>query len=161
MAEMYLSIKEFSEKANVSIQSVYKRLRKENDPLHEFIKIKDGKKVISIIAIDEIYKNGYDEYEEIDSEEIENTETEESEIIKLLKAQVEEQRKEIEFKNKQIEELNEQLKASSERETNYQTLLNQQQQLTAIANTEKQLLVDKTKKKSIIDIFRKKRNEQE
>lgn len=42
----YISVKEFAATANVSVQGVYKRLRKNNDPLQAFAKIVDGITVI-------------------------------------------------------------------------------------------------------------------
>jgi septal ring factor EnvC (AmiA/AmiB activator) len=83
------------------------------------------------------------------------------EIINLLKEQLEQVRKELEFKNKQIEELQAQLKASSERETNYQHLLNQQQTLNGMDKQKILLLENETtkKKKGIFGIFKKKDKE--
>lgn len=159
MAEQYLSIKEFAEMANVSQQSVYKRLKKPDDIIQSYIKIKDGKKVIAAAAIEKIYNSDsaavYDEVEEAEEQPLRD------DIIIILKGQVEQLQKELEIKNKQIEELTNRLKESSERETNFQTLLNQQQQLTA---TEKQRILQlesetMKKKRGIFGIFKKKEKE--
>lgn len=153
MEEKFFSIKEFAEEVGKSEQSVYKRIKKANDPIQNYIKLRNGKKVISAAAVC-LYNGDVNEYEEIGTEEKPLPDTD---IITLLKEQIEEQRKEIEFKNKQLEDLTEQLKASSERETNYQTLLNQQQQLTAAAEKKEMLLLEeKSKKKGFFSRFKKK-----
>lgn len=150
--EEYLGVKEFAERVQKSEQSVYKRLRNKNDKIQQYVKLKDGKKVIAAAAIEYLYNNDCIEYEEITEEE---KPLQDNEIINILREQIEQQRKEIEFKNKQLEDLTEQLKASSERETNYQTLLNQQQQLTA-AEKQKVLLLEDNQKKGFFSIFKKK-----
>ncbi len=149
--EEYLGVKEFAERVQKSEQSVYKRLRNKNDKIQQYVKLKDGKKVIAAAAIENLYYNDCIEYEEIKEEKP----FQENEIIKILKEQIEQQQKEIEFKNKQLDDLTEQLKASSERETNYQTLLNQQQQLTA-AEKQKVLLLEDNQKKCFFGIFKRK-----
>lgn len=155
--EEFLGVKEFAEKVKKSEQSVYKRLRNPHDQIQKYVKLKDGKKIISAMAIEKLYNNDFIEYEEIKEEE---NQVQENEIIILLKEQIEQQKKEIEFKNKQLEDLTEQLKASSERETNYQTLLNQQQQLTA-AEKQKVLLLEENRNKGFFGLFRKKEKEKE
>lgn len=159
MSDSYLSIKEFAECANVSIQSVYKRIKKSDDIIHNFIIIKDGKKLIAAAAIEQIYNINYNSINN-DIEEEAKEEPLYNDIISILKEQIEQQKREIEFKNKQIDNLMIQLKESSKRETNYQTLLNQQQQLTA---TEKQKILQlenkasaNEKKRGIFSFFRKK-----
>ena len=152
--EEYLSVKEFAEKVKKTEQSVYKRIKKADDSIQQFVKLRNGKKVVSAAAVC-LYNKDVNSFEEIETEE-EKLQFD-TDIIKLLKEQIEEQRKEIEFKNKQLEDLTEQLKASSERETNYQTLLNQQQQLTA-ADKQKILQLESAaaKKKGLFNIFKKK-----
>jgi predicted DNA-binding protein YlxM (UPF0122 family) len=152
--EEYLSIAEFAERAKVSKQSIYQRLKKSDDIIHKYIKIKGDKKVIAASAVDIIYNKDFAAYEEIETDK--EKFQEENEIIKLLRQQVEQQQREIDIKNKQIEDLNIQLKASSERETNYQTLLNQQQQLTAAEKQKVLLLEERTQRKGLFNIFKKK-----
>ena len=156
--EIFLSVKEFADKVNKSEQSVYKRIKKLSDPIQKYIKLRNGKTVISTAAIC-IYNNDLTDYEEIETEE---KPLPDSDIINILKEQIEQLKKELEFKNKQLEDLTEQLKASSERETNYQTLLNQQQQLTAAAEKKEMLLLEeKNKKKGFFSRFKKKGTEEE
>ena len=133
----------------VARYSTEEKAKKAMDLLHETYV---GKKIIAVDAIEHLYNKDCIEYEEIIEEENPH---QENEIINILREQIEQQRKEIEFKNKQLEDLTEQLKASSERETNYQTLLNQQQQLTA-AEKQKVLLLEDNQKKGFFGIFKKK-----
>ena len=65
MEERYYSILEFAELVNVSVQSIYKRLKKEDNIIHKYVKIKNGKKVISGEAV-EIYNKDEYEYEDED-----------------------------------------------------------------------------------------------
>ena len=161
MSEKYLSISEFADKVKVSPQSIYQRMKREDDDIHRYIKIQKGKKVISENAV-EIYNKDLKDYEEVAEEK---TRVICEEIAEIYKKQVEYLTAEIEVKNKQIEELQEQLKASSERETNYQTLLNQQQKLNGIDKQRVLQLEQETqtakKKKGIFGIFRKKQEEEE
>lgn len=153
MEERYLSIKEFSELAKVSIQSVYKRINKENDIIHQFIKIKDGKKVISSAAIDKIYNNDSGVYEEVEEKAAPD-----SDIILLLKEQVERQQKELDAKNQHIEKLNKQLEESSKREERFQVLLENQQKLAAMDRQKILELesAEQKKKRNIFSIFKRK-----
>ena len=161
MDERYYSVSEFAELVKVSVQSIYQRMKKTDDDIHKYIKIQKGKKVISENAV-EIYNKDLKDYEEVAEEK---TRVICEEIAEIYKKQVEYLTAEIEVKNKQIEELQEQLKASSERETNYQTLLNQQQKLNGIDKQRVLQLEQETqtakKKKGIFGIFRKKQEEEE
>ena len=128
MDEKYYSVLEFAEMVNVSVQSIYQRIKKTDDDIHRYIKLQKGKRYISEKAV-EIYNKDLNTCGDVREEKAENNQ---NEIAEIYKKQVEYLTAEIEVKNKQIEELQERLKASSERETNYQQLLNQQQQLNGI-----------------------------
>ena len=168
MEERYYSILEFAELANVSVQSIYKRLKKEDNIIHKYVKIKNGKKVISGEAV-EIYNKDEYEYEDIteqeETEEAEEKENTYNQIIEIYQKQIELLTAEIEVKNRQIEELTAQLKASSDRETNYQQLLNQQQQLNGIDKQRVLLLEEQTqtqeKKQGILKIFQRKKEKED
>lgn len=164
MEERYYSILEFAELVNVSVQSIYQRLKREDNIIHKYVKIKNGKKVISGEAV-EIYNKDEYEYEDIteqeETEEAEEKENTYNQIIEIYQKQIELLTAEIEVKNRQIEELTAQLKASSDRETNYQQLLNQQQQLNGIDKQRVLLLEEQTqaekKKKGVLGIFKRKK----
>jgi hypothetical protein len=168
MEERYYSILEFAELVNVSVQSIYKRLKKEDNIIHKYVKIKNGKKVISGEAV-EIYNKDEYEYEDIteqeETEEAEEKENTYNQIIEIYQKQIELLTAEIEVKNRQIEELTAQLKASSDRETNYQQLLNQQQQLNGIDKQRVLLLEEQTqtqeKKQGLLKIFQRKKGKED
>ena len=155
MSEKYLSIAEFAKRANVSPQSIYQRLKRQEDEIHKYTKTKSGKTVIAERAINEIYNKHSDDYEETQDTETQTT------ITEILLKQVETLTTELEAKNKIIAELQEQIKQYSEREDTFQTLLLQQQQLTAVEKKNVILLEEKTekKRKGIFGIFRKKEEE--
>ena len=156
MDEKYYSVSEFAELVNVSVQSIYQRIKKTDDDIHKYIKFQKGKRYISGKAV-EIYNKDLTAGAEEEKNEMQNNQ---NEIAEIYKKQVEYLTAEIEVKNKQIEELQERLKASSERETNYQQLLNQQQQLNGIDKQRVLQLEAETqtakKKKGIFGIFRRK-----
>lgn len=156
MDEKYYSVLEFAEMVNVSVQSIYQRIKKTDDDIHRYIKLQKGKRYISEKAV-EIYNKDLNTCGDVREEKAENNQ---NEIAEIYKKQVEYLTAEIEVKNKQIEELQERLKASSERETNYQQLLNQQQQLNGIDKQRVLQLEAETqttkKKKGIFGIFRRK-----
>ena len=156
MDEKYYSVLEFADLVKVSVQSIYQRIKKTDDDIHRYIKLQKGKRYISEKAV-EIYNKDLTAGAEEEKTEKQN---EQNEIAEIYKKQVEYLTAEIEVKNKQIEELQERLKASSERETNYQQLLNQQQQLNGIDKQRVLQLEAETqttkKKKGIFGIFRRK-----
>lgn len=106
----YITVKEFAERAGVSAQAVYKALNKKLSP---YLKEVDGKKMLNIRALREIY--GVPETKE-DEQNIDN------ELISFFKAQ-------LEVKDRQITEL--------------QKLLDQQQQLTLKAQIRLEMLEQK------------------
>ena len=175
MNEKFYSVSAFAKLVNVSVQSIYQRMKKQDDDIQKYIKLQKGKKVISEKAI-EIYNKDLNTYEEAETEEKQKDINDKAEIhikeieylnreVEHLNKQVEYLTAEIEVKNKQIAELQEQLKASSERETNYQLLLNQQQQLNGIDKQRVLQLEQETqtakKKKGIFGVFSRKQKEDE
>lgn len=50
-----ISITEFAKRANVSRQSVYKRLSQVDDKLTEYVNLVDNKKMIDIQALEDVY----------------------------------------------------------------------------------------------------------
>ena len=140
---------------NLSVQSIYQLIKKTDDDIHQYIKFQKGKRYINEKAV-EIYNKDLTAGAEEEKAEKQN---DLNEIAEIYKKQVEYLTAEIEVKNKQIEELQERLKASSERETNYQQLLNQQQQLNGIDKQRVLQLEAETqtakKKKGIFGIFRR------
>ena len=155
MGAEFLTIKEFAAAAGITVQSIYKRLNNKEDELQAFYKEQGGKKYISAAALSAVYNKEQEQQEETPTE----SKTTESQIIEILREQIEAQRKEMEEKNKLIDTLAAQL----ERE---QQLLNQEQQLNLV-NAQKILALEaaakpteETKKKGIFSIFKRKKTEE-
>lgn len=163
-----LSIKEFSEVAKVSPQSIYKRLKKTDNPIQAYV-VKEGDQImLQKIALKELYNIEVDLTTTQSSLKVEQPKTENKEtqdnatkkikeeqeqtasfkVIQILREQIEAQRKDIENKNKQIEELNNRLAETTQ-------LLDQQQKLSLADKKQLLLLEEKTKenKKGIIGKF--------
>lgn len=124
--EQYITVLEFSKRANVSKQYVYQQLDKK---LKDFVKVVDNKKMLNIKAL-ELF-NQEDSKQVVDQD-----------LNQLLN-------KQVDSLNKQIESLLDQLKAKDEqiRELNKsvsktQELLNQEQSLH-LAVQQKMLLLEK------------------
>jgi uncharacterized protein YukE len=131
MEQKYISFKEFAEYAGVTVQSLYKRLKKETDELQPFYKKIDGKSCLCVSALMAVYKKEYQPKEEKEAKAEEQTN---NKLIDILQEQLEAQRKDIEAKNKTIESLLQQLDTQ-------QQLLCQEQQLNMI-NTQKILMLE-------------------
>lgn len=142
MENEYIGIKEFAELAGVSSQSIYKRIKKENNPIQPFLKKVGNQFTISKTALLVLYnveiekttiKPSLKVEQPIEKEEQqprldENSikkDTAYDKLINILQEQLEAQRKEMDNKNKIIETLTEALKDS-------QKMLDQAQQLNAI-----------------------------
>lgn len=139
----FIPIKEFAELAGVSTQSIYKRIKKADNPIQPFIKQEGNQFTIDKVALQVLYKveveettnqqgfkveNPLLEAQEKDGEKKENAEEKENaslKVINILQEQLEAQRKDIESKNNLIAELNNRLAES-------QRMLDQQQKLSII-----------------------------
>ena len=159
----FLSVKEFAERAAVSVQSVYKRINKPDDIINKYTQTIDKKIYISERAIEDIYNNSVAEPAEPAGRVSQKSDDSQNKIVEILQEQIKQLQNEIDFKNKEIEKLQKQLEESSNRETNYQQLLNQQQQLNGIEKQRVLQLEQETqttkKKKGIFGIFKKKYKE--
>ena len=129
----YITIKAFAEQVGVSVQSIYQRLKRVESDLIPYLKEIDGIKYIDAAAIDALYKHDNStllEEEELGSPEqtkaLEHTGTDSNtRLLDLLEEQLKELRQQLQMKDKQISEQAEQI-------TNLLTIVNQQQQLTAM-----------------------------
>lgn len=133
----YISVKEFAEKAGISVQAVYKGL---NNRLNRYVKLVDNQKMLDIRALQDIYGI---EVEQSIQPELTTNSTEEltnnDVMIDTLLEQIEILRNELEVKNEQIREKDKQLKekdnqiaALNTRLEESHRLLDQQQQLQAM-----------------------------
>ena len=104
MKEEYISIKEFSERANVSVQSIYKRLNGLNNSLNQYIKLVENQKMLNVQALQDIY--GIEVEQPIQPNHLTfSTFDSTQESIKLLEKTIHILEKELEEKRKQNEEL--------------------------------------------------------
>ena len=142
MAE-FISIKDFAELAGVSTQSIYKRIRKTDNPIQPFLKRDDNQLTIDKVALNVLYgievdqtttqpslkvdnplQNDSEMKENVkESKEIKEEATASNKVIDILREQLQAQRKDIEEKNTLIAELNHRLAEVT-------TLLDQQQKLS-------------------------------
>lgn len=148
----YISVKEFAEKAGISVQAVYKGL---NNRLNQYVKLVDNQKMLNIRALQDIYGI---EVEQSIQPELTTNSTEEltnnDVMIDTLLEQIEILRNELEVKNEQIREKDKQLKekdnqiaALNTRLEESHRLLDQQQQLQAM---EKKIQALEDKKENVI-----------
>ena len=129
MENEYVSIKEFAELSGVSVQSIYQRIKKPNNPIKLYLKRVEGKTCIKKTALKDLYSN------EGEQEKIkEPTER----LLDMLEKQLTEKDKQLQEKDKQIESLLQKLDDANR-------LLDQQQQLKAM---ETKLLLDKQEEKT-------------
>lgn len=102
----YITVAEFSKRANISKQRVYQLL---NKSLKEFVKEVDGKKVIDIKGL-ELFKDNENNsrLEQAFEQDFNNT------LIETLKTTIEVLQKQLEEKDNQICELTEIIKTQSQ-----------------------------------------------
>lgn len=121
-----IGITEFAKRANVSRQAVYKRLTNIDDNLIKYVNTVDGKKMLDIQALKDIYgievdkkvdKN--DNLESTGCQSNVNLDNHENKVEDMLLKQIENLQQEIKIKNEQIEQLHK--------------LLDQEQQLRMVS----------------------------
>lgn len=120
-----ISIAEFAKRANVSRQSVYKRLTQVDSELTKYVNLVDNQKMIDTQALEEVYgikdDKKVDKIDNIKSTECQpvvNLINQENQVEDMLLKQIEILQDEIKIKNDQIEQLHK--------------LLDQEQQLRMI-----------------------------
>lgn len=155
MSKDYIEIKQFAEIAGVSVQSIYKRLKKQNNPLQPYFKEVDGKKFLRRSALKNVYgiedyEAGYEDHRaplqfstetdkpihEAAAEKKESPASEPKEkkdpterLLDLLEQQLKEKDQQLQEKDKQIKEKDEQIK----------TILGELQAITKVADQQQQL----------------------
>lgn len=129
--EQYISIKEFSARANVSVQSIYQRLE---TSLKDYFKVIKGKKMLNIQALQDVYgieleqdiKQGFKENNQGFKQGFKG---EDDTTIKVLQDTLDRLSKELDQKNEEINKLHD--------------LLDQQQKLNLL---DKQKILELTAK---------------
>ena len=81
--QQYITVKEFAQRAGVSIQSVYQSLNKRLKP---YLKIVYNRKMLNIKALEEIY--GISDVKEVEQSVEQENKVDVNELINILKAQI-------------------------------------------------------------------------
>lgn len=140
----YITVAEFSKRANISKQRVYQIL---NKGLKEFVQEVDGVKMIHIKALERYeHKENYSTIEQENNQELNKTLIE---TVKALTEQLAEKDKQIAEKDKQLNDLLKQLAEQTKLVSQAQSLHYNQQQ-------ERVQLIEGKAKKSFWQIFKKK-----
>lgn len=148
MEKNLLTVKEFADLAGVSVQSIYKKLGKANNPIQRYLKVVDGVKYIERRAYAILYSSApaptaAEEAPPAIVEEQTPSQPGESEappppksstdrILDILEQQLEEQRRQLQEKDKQIAAQADQINSLLARLEESSQIINQQQQLTAM-----------------------------
>ena len=116
--EEFITIKEFAQRAGVSHQAIYDRLRKENDELRKYTKVHNKIKLISTKALALFDSSKLAQVAQPMQASMQATAQaladQKDDIISLLKEQVAVKDKQIEQRDNQIEQLQQDLSASRE-----------------------------------------------
>lgn len=132
-----ISITEFAKRANVSRQAVYKRLTNIDDNLIKYVNTVDGKKMLDIQALKDVY--GIEVDEEVDkNDKLESTncrgnvncDNSQNQVKDMLLKQIEILQEELEIKN-------EQLKVKDQQIEQLHKILDQEQQLRMVSEQKK------------------------
>ena len=148
MEKNLLTVKEFADLAGVSVQSIYKKLGKANNPIQRYLKVVDGVKYIERRAYAILYSSApaptaAEEAPPAIVEEQTPPQPGESEappppksstdrILDILEQQLEEQGRQLQEKDKQIAAQADQINSLLARLEESSQIINQQQQLTAM-----------------------------
>lgn len=128
--QQYITVKEFAQRAGVSIQSVYQSLNKRLKP---YLKIVDNRKMLNMKALEEIY--GISDIKEVEQSVEQENKVDLNELINILKAQLEIKDKQIAEKDRQLAEM--------------QKLVDQEQQLALKAQNRLEKLEQKSNQDAV------------
>ena len=150
LSKDYIEIKQFAEIAGVSVQSIYKRLKKQNNPLQPYFKEVDGKKFLRRSALLNVYgiedpvvplhraieeDQPLHEAEPMREEKPASAAAEKKDpterLLDLLEQQLKEKDQQLKEKDKQIQEKDEQINSLLDRLADITRVADQQQKLSA------------------------------
>lgn len=153
--ENLFTVAEFSQRAGVTQQCIYKRKNNKNDIIHNYIIYKNGKTLIKESALKDLYNKCSND------NETEPKTAEKEKIILLLEEEIKSLKKQLEEKAGILDIFSQQLKEKDKQiETLSQTLI-QQQQLNAMQIQKNVELLEYKQKKSIFNIFKRRDGFQE
>ena len=147
METKYYSVKEFAELLGISPQSIYKRLKKHSDPIHQHTKTVDNKTLIADSAVEEVFKREFVTVNDTEPAEENKTGIPLDSAYTMLLEQIEVLQGVIENKDKEIQRLSAQNERLTSLLEEQQTLTKQQQQLSALDKQKILLLEEKVEKK--------------
>lgn len=135
-----LTIKDFAQLAGVSVQSIYKKIGKPNNPIQRYLVVVDGLKYIRRSALDVLYSPApaatagtvSQNEQPPQNEEPAQTKSGTDRLLDILETQLADQRRQLEEKDKQIADQSRQISQLLEQLAESTKIINQQQQLTAM-----------------------------
>lgn len=140
MNEEYISVKEFAKRANVSVQSIYKKLNDPLNPLNQYFKLVECKKCLNIKALQVFYstqvENNLNQVEQLLNPGLKSENNVNQQLIDILRQELTDKTEQLKVKDNQIEQL--------------QNLLSQEQMLHA-RTQEKLLLLQKKEVESVAE----------
>lgn len=135
--KQYLTVKEYSELANISKQAVYQQLK---NRLLDFTIEVESQTYINAAALDKFYPQGHtSELEQLEQAQLESVRQNDRKQIEQLESIIDLLRSELEQKNKQIENLDSRLQEALRS-------VNQEQQLHLVTQNKLQLIEQKEEK---------------
>lgn len=140
--QQYISVKEFASVAGISQQAVYKRLNHKNDNLLKYCNVINGKKMLKINALEDLYGISYETFlnqhfkqvvEQNKPVENDLEQDRTQELIDLLRKQVQDKDAEIEILRKERESDREKIEKLEDSLLKY---IDQEQKIRAMALTD-------------------------
>lgn len=140
--QQYISIKEFASAAGISQQAVYKRLNRKNDNLLKYCNVINGKKMLKINALEDLYGISYETFlnqhfkqvvEQNKPVENDLEQDRTQELIDLLRKQVQDKDAEIEILRRERETDREKIEKLEDSLLKY---IDQEQKIRAMALTD-------------------------
>lgn len=140
--QQYISIKEFASAAGISQQAVYKRLNHKNDNLLKYFNVINGKKMLKINALEDLYGISYETFlnqhfkqvvEQNKPVENDLEQDRTQELIDLLRKQVQDKDAEIEILRREREADREKIEKLEDSLLKY---IDQEQKIRAMALTD-------------------------
>ena len=140
MEKDLLTIKDFAQLAGVSVQSIYKKIGKPNNPIQRYLVELKGLKYIRRAALDVLYSPAPTaaaspaeiEEQPPQTDEPAKTKSSTDRLLDILETQLADQRRQLEEKDKQIADQSRQISQLLEQIAESTKIINQQQQLTAM-----------------------------
>ena len=137
MEKDLLTIKDFAQLAGVSVQSIYKKIGKQNNPIQRYLVELNGLKYIRRAALDVLYSPApaatvFQEEQPPQNDEPPQTKSGTDRLLDILETQLADQRRQLEEKDKQIADQSRQISQLLEQLAENAKIINQQQQLTAM-----------------------------